>query len=146
MRTHALSTLLLAGFLVACNGETLVREPAAKVVVYGRVFAANGAAAPLAFMSLSARANGSCAGPVVDASNTSTNASGNYRVALYSSTPFLAPTTAASEERPTVCVSVQAIPAEGFGFRVSYAQLAPVVMRSDALDSVRVDVELRPSP
>jgi hypothetical protein len=145
MRTHSLTTFLFAGLLVACDGETLVNEPAAKIVVYGRVSAANGAV-PRAFMSLAAHADGSCAGPLVDVVNAFTNASGDYRAALYSSTPFLAPTTAASETRPTVCVSVQALPAEESGFRVSFAQLTPVVMRSDALDSVRVDVELEPSP
>lgn len=146
MRTHQLTAVLLAGVVVACGGEPLAHEPAAQVLVYGRVFVANGAVAPRAFMSLSARASTSCAGPVVYVIDTFTRESGDYRVLMRSSTPFLAPTAAASEERPTVCVSVQALPADGSGFRLSSARLTPVVMRSDGLDSVRVDVELEPSP
>lgn len=60
-----------------------------------------------------------------------TNAAGEYRAGLFNwGTQF------------TVCVSVHAQPAEGSGYRTGSAQLAPVVMRSDVVDSVRVDLEL----
>jgi hypothetical protein len=146
MRTHFLTAVLFAGLLVACDGETLVNEPAAKVLVYGRVFVANGAVAPRAFMSLTAHADGSCAGPLVNVINAFTDASGYYRATLYSVTPFLDTRATAGQAQPTVCVSVHAAPSNESGFLASSAQLAPVVMRSDALDSVRVDVELQPIP
>ena len=78
--------------------------------------------------------------------NTFTDTSGYYRAALYSSTPFLDTRATAGQTRPTVCVWVHATPFPESGFLATSAQLAPVVMRSDVFDSVRVDVELQPSP
>jgi hypothetical protein len=145
MRTPPLTVILAAVLLHACRDEGPVREPVATVIVYGRVSVANAAVAPRAWMSLSAHANGSCGGPLVDGGvNAFTDTAGYYRAALYSSSRFLDTKATAGQPRPTVCVWVHARPFPGSRFLATSAQLTPVVMRSDALDSVRVDVELQP--
>src|SRR5688500_2913093 len=144
MRASAVTVIFAAELFQACRDQPPpVNEPAATIVVYGRVSAPNGGPAPRAFMSLAAHANGSCAGPLVDIVNAFTSASGDYRAALHSSTRLLPPTNAAYLTQPAVCVSVNAAPPDGSRFQTTSAHLAPVVMRSDALDSVRVDVELQ---
>ena len=136
MRPHSLSAVLFAAFLVACDREiAYIDGEAATVIVYGRVSVPDGGSPPRALISLSAHVQGSCANPALDAVNAVTTEAGEYRAAFFNwGTQF------------TVCVSVNAAPAEGSGYLATSAQLAPVVMRSDKVDSVRVDVELQPTP
>ena len=130
MVIRALALIVMATVVAGCR--TIMDGEAATVVVYGRVSAADGAAAPRALMSLAAYAQGSCANPLMDAVMTTTNAAGEYRASLFNwGTEF------------TVCIRVGAAPAQGSGLLASSAERAPVVMRSGIPDSIRVDLELR---
>ena len=134
MRLESLIGVCFVVLGIGCRADPLVDGPAATVVVYGRVSASNGAAPPPALMSVTAHVNASCANPVMDAVNAVTSSAGDYRAILFNwGTDY------------SVCVSVHAAPPAESGFRASSEQLAPVRMRSDRLDSVRVDLELPPA-
>jgi hypothetical protein len=134
MRTRITTAILVASLLAGCSGE-IISDSSASVIVYGRVSADQSPTPPRALMSLSAYANGSCDGPLLAAANAVTTEAGDYRAALSTFGAKL-----------STCISVTAQPQEASGLSTASEQRAPVEMRSGAPDSIRVDVELQPTP
>lgn len=135
MRCSIVSVALFAA-VASCDKAAVVGPldgPAATVTVHGQVSRADGVGIPSVAMAIEARAQGSCAGPSMDATTVSTDDSGRYRATLFN-----------WGSEYTVCVNVHAVPANGSGFKGDSLQRFPVIMRSENPDSIRLDVMLQP--
>ena len=116
--------------------ETLqpIDGPMASVTVYGVVSQPDGTPAPGVSVLIEARAQVSCANGQMDRDSVVTDAAGGYRAALLNwGSQF------------SVCVALRVAPDAASGFALDSVQRAPVVMRAANPDSVRVDMQLRPS-
>jgi hypothetical protein len=127
-RTAVICAILLA----ACRKPVApVDGPMAAVTIYGSVTGQEEAGVAGIRIVVEARTQGSCANPPMAKDSTVSDVSGRYRITLLK-----------SGSQFTVCVNAR-------GATGSYArdsvQLAPVQMRSQNPDSVRVDFPLRPS-
>ena len=127
-RATALGVGLLA--LASCDGGQPIDGPFAAVVVYGQVTGPGGGPVSGAIVRIDAL-EPTCQTELLLTLLDTTDASGGYR---------LQPGNWGTEF--TICLRVQAVPPADAALAPASTTHSPVRMRSDALDSVRVDLQL----
>jgi hypothetical protein len=136
VRRRRYSAALCAGLLAlaSCSGGQPIDGTFAAVVVYGQVTGPGGSPVAGAIVQLDAL-EPACQTDLLLTLRDTTDAGGGYR---------LQPGNWGTEF--TICLRVQASPPAGAGLAPDSATRSPVRMRSDALDSVRVDLHLPSTP
>lgn len=128
-------SIALVAIAASCRDTTEPQDgPLSGIVVHGQVLGRNDVPVAGAFVGVVARTADDCSGGTLDAGTDNSGTDGRYRAVLVQ-----------WGDSFRVCIRAAAVPPSGLGVVPDSVQLFPVVMRP-AVDSVRLDIRLAPSP